>query len=170
MVETKDLEVGTAEADQIMPGHMEVFLESGMRYFVILKGGRYAGVIDGRAVKNKGACMTAAVRKERGFSDARAFFQKYENRGKLVALLDDAGGLLTFLVWNQRAEAEREWLERSKAKVLELLKGGYAVEFHNWDEYTDTCIRFCEKSGDWTKQIFLTGRNWEPANKKSIVN
>lgn len=161
MIETRDLEVCIAEIEELTTEAIEAFVESRINYLVIQNKGQYAGVIDVGALKKNGKWMTAVIQKGQDFVKARKFFEEYENRNQLVAYLDEAGNLMTFLVWNQRAEAEQSFLEKNQRKIAQLLNNGKQVAFEDWDEYTERYVRFCSQERGWAGRIFLSGRNWE---------
>ena len=76
-------------------------------------------------------------------------------------MVDGSGTLLTFLVWNQRAERDERYLSGCKKQILKLLRKGYRILFEDWDEYTAEYLRSIDGQEDFSGQVFLYGRNWE---------
>lgn len=86
---------------------------------------------------------------------------EYKDRGKLVAILDNDGCLMTFFAWNQMAERDSAYLECCKQKMLNLLENGYDIALEDWNEYTADFVQFLSSKNKLTGHIFLTGDNWE---------
>lgn len=159
MVETRDLEVISIEINQITQDFLEEFVKSCFEYLVLLNQGRYIGIVSTDILSRNGKWMTDSIVYDNNvFQNARKYFEIEKNRGSLLGLTDADGNLLTFLVWNQRAESTITYREFQKEKLLHLLKAGRNIELRNWDEYTDECYRNLKS---YSNNIILSGRNWE---------
>ncbi len=161
MVEIRDLEVHTIEADLLTDSVMADYLQSEIPYFVLLRQGKYAGVY----IREYNTILTDTVSCEWGgvksLQSIRNYFYDYADRGKLLAIVDDDGYLQTFFAWNQRAEREQAYLESCKTEILNRLQKGYDVVLENWDEYTAEYIDFLAQQEKFSNHIFLSGKNWE---------
>lgn len=161
MVEIRDLTVHTVETDLLTDSVIKEFMQSEIPYFVLLKQGKYDGVY----IREYNTIVTDTVKCEWGgvksLQSIRSYFFDYENRGKLLAIVDDEGYLQTFFAWNQRVEYDESYIESCKMEILNVLQKGYHVVLEDWDEYTAEYIHFLAQQEKFSNQIFLSGKNWE---------
>lgn len=161
MVEILDLTVHMIETDQMTDSVMADFMKSKIPYLVLQKQGKYAGTY----IREYDCIVTDTVKCEWGgvksLTSVRNLFINPKDRGKLVAILDDDGCLVTFFAWNQRAERDSRYLERCKERMLNLLQNGHDIVLEDWNEYTADFILFLSEQEKLLGRIFLSGNNWE---------
>lgn len=161
MVEILNLTIHTIEISQMTGSVMKDFMKSKIPYLVLQNQGKYAGVY----IREYNQVITDAVKCEWGgvksLRAIRDLFVEYKDRGKLVAILDNDGCLMTFFAWNQMAERDSAYLECCKQKMLNLLENGYDIALEDWNEYTADFVQFLSSKNKLTGHIFLTGDNWE---------